>query len=205
MTSYNHRHFLKQKIKEKLGHSENCDKWFNEFGPFKKETIDSVYKTCDGGFRDFNQRKAENNNWDLRYSAIETIAKRCIQTKILIEKSNIKKALEFSAEILNFIEECIEKRYFSHSYKNGFNYVVQCLVVAIDLQIVNTTVEELGRDLLKLDGNENFSTFDHAARLALKLYFVSNFQRDAHDLQIPVISKVRCLNETIFFYHDIVL
>lgn len=180
---------LKQKIGEKLLNSENFDKWFKEFGPFEQATNESVFKICEREFEEFAQRKSENES-DLKYAAIEVVAKRCIQAKIHIENGDTSEALKFTVETSHLIKECIEKEYFSSVYANGFEYVVQCLEIAVDQQIEDAKLKKLGENLIKLEKYEKFSNFDRVAGLALKVYFVGNLRRDAYDTQIQIIKKV---------------
>lgn len=180
---------LKDIIDGKLQKIENFEKWFKEFGPFDLETTESVFKIFEEEFIAFYQRQSEDES-DLKYSAVEIISKRCAQAKIRIESGDMNEALKYTAESSQLIKECIEKRYFSSIYGDGFRFIVDCLEIAIDQHKKDVALDKLKENLAKLENVDKFSNFDRVGGLALKLYFLGNLRRDAHDMQIELLKKV---------------
>lgn len=124
-------------INETLTNVENCKKWFNKYGPFSKATLESILQICTA------ESQESANQPDLKYSAIETIAKKCIEAKIRIEKGKTTEALTVINDTKMLLGECKEDKYFADAYAAGFEFVVQCLQVETDTKRKDGSIEEL--------------------------------------------------------------
>lgn len=176
---------LLDKINEKLINFENCKKWFKEYGPFSTDTLEKVLKICT-----FEAKSA--NESDLKYTAIETIAKKCIVAKIELEKGEKSEALTAVQVTKKLMAECKQKEYFLDAYAVGFEYVIRCLEIEIDIKDKEISVEKLENILETLQRYETFDVPNKVAVLAMEQYFVDTILRHTrdHDIQIGIIKKV---------------
>lgn len=188
------RQNLTTQINELLRNTENCEKWFKEYGPFNTEILENVVKVLTTEFQESLNESTSDS--ELKYYAIENIAKRSLQARIHIENNDLATASEVVQEAQKLIKNCKEKKYFSEVYATGFSYVIKCLEIVLDLKKRDVPLVSLQESLDFLREHETFSAIDEVAVLALKQYFLGNVKRDLNfqDVQIEILKKVMKIN-----------
>lgn len=190
---------LTTQIAELLRNTENCETWFDECGPFDNATLKNVLKCLTTEFQESLKEPAIES--ELKYYAVEHVAKRSLQAKIHIEANDLRIASEIIQEAQRLIINCTEKKYFSEVYAAGFSYVVKCLEIALNFKKPEVPLVNFQKSLDFLKKYKTFSKLDKVAILALKQYFLGNIKRDLNTLgaQIEILKKVRKMNFNLLY------
>ena len=179
-----------EEIRKEILNYETCEAWKASLH-VSKDDLDIALDNIATEFEDFAKRKDEKDS-GLRYSVVETITKRIIQAHALISKSKTDEAELLIAEAYRLIKYCVDEKYFSADYVDGFRYVVRNLEfsVALETEADGWEAEKVEECVCHLKSFDSLSVKDQVGVLAVKQYFVGNLCRTAYDQQEAIIEKV---------------
>lgn len=138
----------------------------------------------------------EENAGDIRYSIIEIITKRCLQTEIKIQRKEFDAATKDAKDIFTFIKN--HEAYFENKeYTGGFQYVAKCLAIRSHMKLMQKECEskrvnmsELKKLLKNVNEYQHFGAKQQVGVLAIKQYFAGNLRKSDYDFQLKIIRDV---------------
>ena len=168
---------------------ETCESWANLL-PVSENEVDTVLQTISSEFEDFTHRTDENET-DLRYSAVEMVTRRCIQAYINLKKKLFDEAESILTEAYQLIQYCLSQKYFSVEYEEGLRYVVRTLELCLAAETKKDREQEMMLELkMHLESFDKLSLKNQVGVLAMKQYFLGNLYHGAYNEQIEVAKKV---------------
>lgn len=178
-------------VQKLLLQHETCESWANLL-PVSENELEIVLQTVNSEFEDFAHRTDENET-DLRYSAVEMVTRRCIQAYIYLRKKLLDEVESILAEAYQLIQYCLKAKYFSFEYEEGFRYVVRTLELSLatEMEANKDRKQEFFSELkMHLESYEQLSVQSQVGVLAMKQYFLGNLYHGAYNEQIEVARKV---------------
>lgn len=182
--------------------NETSSKWIREMGNVSQEELNVAMTVCKNEVDDYMKRTAEEDAGDMRYSAIETVAKRCIQAEIYVQQKDYDSGSNIAKDALGLIKDFHDKGYFNKEHMIGFRYVADCLTINAKVKNILKKGEsrqvDMGRLRQLLEQVEQFKKFgkmQEVGVLAIKQYFVGNLRKSDYDMQTKIISKVSVENK----------
>lgn len=184
-------------IDSALQTNETTSKWIREMENVSQEELNVAMTVCKNEVDDFIKRTAGEDAEDMRYSAIETVAKRLIQAEIYVQQKDYESGLNNAKDVLRLIKDFYDKGYFNKEYMAGFRYVADCLTINAKVKNILKKGEskqvDMGRLRQLLEQVEQFKKLGRMQEvgvLAIKQYFIGNLRKSDYDLQTKIISKV---------------